>query len=237
MDQRIRIVIPTYNERENIRVLIPEIFEVSERNSLDIDILIVDDNSPDGTGEFAKELSNEYPVNVLERDEKSGLGSAYIRGFEESLNDGRDIIFEMDADMSHKPEYIPSFLEKIEDGFDVVMGERKDVVGWGLYRRTVSWGGNFIGKIIAGIDIDDLTTGYRAYKREVLEHIDLYSIDSDGYAFQLEILSKVLDENFNVGSVPIVFHDRKRGKTKLSNWDILEFFKVATKIRLSKLFI
>ncbi|MFB6088815.1 MAG: polyprenol monophosphomannose synthase [Candidatus Aenigmatarchaeota archaeon] len=235
MSEEIRIVVPTYNEKDNIEILIPRLFEVSERNDLDVDVLIVDDNSPDNTARFAEKMGEKYSIKVIKRSKKSGLGTAYIRGFKESLKDGKDIIFEMDADLSHNPEYIPDFVEKIKSGFDVVIGERKEVEGWGLYRKTISWGGNFIGKIIAGVSFNDLTTGYRAYRDEVLKGIDLDEIESNGYAFQLEMLAKSMNKNLSIGSVPIVFYDRKMGNSKLSKWDIVEFFKVAFKIRFSSL--
>jgi dolichol-phosphate mannosyltransferase len=160
------------------------------------------------------------------------LGSAYIRGFKESLYDDKDIIFEMDADLSHNPEYIMQFIKKIEEGFDLVIGEREKIVGWRFYRKMISMGGNFIGRNLAGIKIKDLTTGYRAYRRDVLSSMNLDKIESDGYAFQLETLFRSLSNGFKVGSVPIVFYDRESGKSKLSKWDIVKFFVLALKIRL-----
>ena len=184
---------------------------------------------------YKRQLCKKYSIKVLERERKLGLGSAYVLGFEESLKDGKDIIFEMDSDLSHDPKYIPEFIKKINDGFDVVIGVREKVIGWSVYRKLVSWGGNFIGRKIAGIKIKDLTTGYRAYRKEVLKSINLDKIKSSGYAFQLEMLSRALSKNFEVGSVPIVFYDRKMGMSKLSKWDIIEFFILAIKIRLGLL--
>ena len=235
MTQKVRIVLPTYNERENLGILIPRVFEVFDENNIHGDILVVDDNSPDGTADLVESISNYYPIRLLKRDKKMGLGSAYIDGFEKSIEDGVDIIFEMDSDLSHDPKYIPEFVKKINDGFDVVIGVREKVVGWSLYRKLISWGGNFIGRNLAGIKIDDLTTGYRAYRKKVLESIDLKKIKSRGYAFQLEMLARAYSEGFNIGYVPIIFYDRKKGKSKLSRWSMLEFFTVAFKIRMGLL--
>ena len=176
MKQKVRIILPTYNERNNINILIPKIFKIFKENKINGDILIVDDNSPDGTANLAKKLSKKYPIKILEREKKLGIGSAYVLGFKKSLEDKKDIIFEMDSDLSHDPKYIPEFIEKINSGFDVVIGERKKVVGWNWYRKLISWGGNFIGRNIAGVKIKDLTTGYRAYKRHVLDSINLDKI-------------------------------------------------------------
>ena len=162
----------------NINILIPKIFKIFKENKINGDILIVDDNSPDGTANLAKKLSKKYPIKILEREKKLGIGSAYVLGFKKSLEDKKDIIFEMDSDLSHDPKYIPEFIEKINSGFDVVIGERKKVVGWNWYRKLISWGGNFIGRNIAGVKIKDLTTGYRAYKRHVLDSINLDKINS-----------------------------------------------------------
>lgn len=229
---KIRVILPTYNEKENLKILLPRLFEVFESNGLNGDVLVVDDNSPDGTADFAEETGKKYKVKVIRRKEKMGLGSAYVRGFKESLKDGKDIVFEMDADLSHDPKYIPKFVKKINETFDVVIGERKEVKGWNFYRKAVSWGGNFIGRNLAGIKVKDLTTGYRAYRKGVLESIDLSEINSSGYAFQLEMLARSLSKEFKIGSVPIVFNDRKGGKSKLSKSDIMEFFILALKIRL-----
>lgn len=228
---KIRIILPTYNEKENLKILLPKIFEVYKKNELNGDILVIDDNSPDGTADFVEKMGGKYPVKIIKRSGKMGLGSAYIRGFKESLKDRKDIIFEMDADLSHDPKYIPQFVKKI-DNFDVVIGERKEITGWNWYRKLVSWGGNLVGRKLAGIKIKDLTTGYRAYKSDVLSSLNLDKIESNGYAFQLETLARSLSNGFKIGSVPIIFHDRRKGKSKLSKKDVIEFFTLALKIRL-----
>lgn len=230
--EKIRIILPTYNEKENLKVLLPELFRVFSKHKLNADVLVIDDNSQDGTVDFIEKMEQKHPVKLIKRDGKIGIGSAYIRGFKESLNDGKEIIFEMDADLSHSPEYIVQFIKKIDEGFDLVIGERKKIVGWNFYRKMISFGGNFIGRNLAGIKIKDLTTGYRAYRSNLLDSISLDKIESNGYAFQLETLFRSLSNGFKVGSVPIVFYDRQKGKSKLSKRDMIEFFVLALKIRL-----
>jgi len=229
---KIRVILPTYNEKENLKLLIPELFNIFRENNLDADVLIVDDNSPDGTADFVETISKTYPIKLIKRECKMGLGSAYILGFKESIKDGVNIVFEMDADLSHKPEYVIHFIEKINQGFDMVIGEREKIVGWSIYRKMISRTGNLIGRYLAGIKISDLTTGYRAYRKDVLKNIDLDKIESNGYAFQLETLYRGIAGGFKVGSIPIIFYDRQNGKSKLSKWDMLEFLILAIKIRL-----
>ncbi len=234
--RKIRLILPTYNERENIKKLIPRIFKIAKKSKLDIDILVIDDNSPDKTSEAVEELGKKYPVKIIKRDFKGGLGSAYIEGFNNSINEDKEVIFEMDSDLSHDPEYIPKFIKEIDKGFDLVIGERKKTIGWGLYRKAISFGGNFIGRNIAGIKIKDLTTGYRAYKINVLKSLDLENIKSNGYAFQLEIIIKTLSRGFKIGSIPIIFYDRKNGKSKLSKKDMIEFMILSLRFRIKRLF-
>jgi len=232
---RITIVIPTYNERENIILLLVEIFKILKQNKLNGHVIIVDDNSPDGTAEQVKRLSKKYETTLIERGKRLGLGSAYKIGFKKALELNSDLIFEMDADLSHDPEYIPKFLKKINEGYDVVIGSRLikggGIVGWNLVRRLISWSGNIIGRYVVAIDVSDLTSGYRVYRREVLQSIDLDEIKSRSYDFQLEILSKVLENDFKVGTIPIIFYDRKFGKSKLTKLDQLRFLITALKIR------
>jgi len=231
------IVIPTYNERENIKKLIPRIFGAFERHNIRGSVIVVDDNSPDGTAQEIKKLQKIYSITLLERSKKTSLGSAYIEGFRKALTYDTDLIFEMDADLSHDPNDIPKFIEKIKEGYDVVVGSRLidggRIVGWSSWRRLISFGGNFIGKHIAGVDISDLTSGYRVYKSDVLKGINLEEIKSRGYDFQLEMLWRSIKGNFRVGVVPIIFSERKRGRSKLSRADIINFFLTSIKIRLN----
>ncbi len=234
---RISIVIPTYNEKENVGILIPKIFKIFEKNHMDADVIIVDDNSPDNTAEEVKKLQKSYELDLIERPKKMGIGSAYIEGFKHAMKKRSEIIFEMDADLSHDPEDIPKFLEKMEDGYDVVVGSRLvedgGVTGWGIGRKAISFGGNLVGRKIAGIDVSDLTSGYRAYRTEVLEKIKLDELKSKSYDFQLDMLHKTGKNGSNIGVVPITFRDRTTGKSKLSKMDILRFLLTAIKIRIN----
>lgn len=233
---RISIVVPTYNERENIIKLVPKIFDVFKKSNIDGNVIIVDDKSPDGTALEVKKMQELYPIKLIERDQKMGLGSAYIAGFKEALKNGADLIFEMDADLSHDPDGIPQFINTIKDGHDVVIGSRLvdggAVVGWNWHRKMISFGGNFIGRTIAGVDISDLTSGYRVYKSDVLKSIDLDKVKSRSYDFQLEMLARTLNGGFKIGIVPIIFRERTKGKSKLSKRDTLSFLLTAIRIRL-----
>lgn len=233
---KVSIIIPTYNERENVKELIPNIFDVFKKSSIDGSVIVVDDNSPDGTAEEIRELQREYPIKLIQREKKMGLGSAYIAGFKEALKQRADLIFEMDADLSHSPDDIPKFISKIGNGFDVVIGSRLmdggGVTGWNWWRKTISFGGNTIGKHIAGIDVSDLTSGYRAYKSRVLDSIELSKVDSKSYDFQLEMLARAKRKGFKTDTVPIMFRDRTKGKSKLSKFDMAKFLLTAIKIRL-----
>jgi dolichol-phosphate mannosyltransferase len=236
---KIGIVIPTYNERENIKKLIPKIFEIARKNKLNIEVLVVDDNSPDGTAEVVKKFQERFPITLIKRSTKLGLGSAYIAGFKKFLQNDVDVIFEMDADLSHDPKYIPNFLQKIHQNYDMVIGSRYikngAIQGWSIYRKILSRGGNFIGHFLAGFKINDVTSGFRAYKKGILEKVNLDLIKSSGYAFQLETLYRVLKYRGKVIEIPFVFTDRTRGKSKISKKDIVEFLNIALKIRLGLL--
>jgi len=235
---KVSIVVPTYNEKKNIKRLIPQIFEVFEENKINGNVIVVDDNSPDATADAVKELQKSYPIILIERSKKMGLGSAYITGFKKALKNGSDIIFEMDSDLSHDPKNIPVFLKKINDGFDVVIGSRRieggKSIGRNWCRNLVSRGGSFVGKYIAGInDVNDIPSGYRVYKKDVLKRIDLEGIKSSGFAFQLETLGKCIKTGSKVSVIPIIFRERYSGKSKFSMREILSFFLTAIKLRLS----
>lgn len=232
---KLTIVIPTYNEKSNIVLLIPKIFRVFQQNKLKGNVIVVDDNSPDGTAEEVKKLSKRYKIFLIKRERKLGLGSAYIEGFKKALELNSDLIFEMDADISHDPLYIPQFVQKIKQGFDVVIGSRLEkggkVIGWSWTRKLISKTGNVIGKYIANVNVKDLTSGYRVYRKEVLEEIDLSEVKSQSYDFQLEMLARASKKGFKIGSIPIVFRDRKFGKSKLNKIDMVNFLITAFKIR------
>jgi len=222
------IIIPTYNECENISTLIRSIFVVAENAHIDMNILVVDDNSPDGTGKTVKKLIHtDYSgtLHLLNRKMKSGLGSAYIRGFQWGLKRDYQIFIEMDADFSHNPHYLPQMIKKIEH-FDFVVGSRYipggGINGWGFFRRFISLAGSLYAKTILGLPIHDLTGGFNAWRRKPLENINLNNIKSEGYSFQIELKYKALIKGFRCLEFPIFFEDRFRGKSKISKKIIIE---------------
>lgn len=235
---KISIVVPTYNEKDNIKILIPKIFETFRKNKIDGSLIIVDDNSPDGTSKIVRKFQKRYPIILIVRKKKMGLGSAYITGFKRALKENASIIFEMDADLSHPPEFIPRFINKIEEGYDVVIGARTiaggKIIGWSIYRKIISKIGNLLGRFLASLAVDDLTSGYRAYRREVLKGINLDEIYSNGYAFQLEMLARCSRKGYKIATIPIKFFNRIYGKSKLSIRDIIEFLMISIKIRFYK---
>ena len=228
------IIIPTYNELENLRPLLQEIFSYAPET----DVLIVDDNSPDGTGKLADEIHNENPqVHVLHRAGKLGLGTAYIAGFKYAVAHDYDAAFEMDADFSHDPRYLPDFLKAIEHA-DLVIGSRYIPGGgtpnWSFLRRFISGGGNIFARFMLGIPVQDCTAGFRCYRRQVLESIDLDTIQSQGYAFQVEMAYRVMQQGFKIVETPIVFMDRRIGKSKMSRKIVIEAFIYVLRARFGK---
>lgn len=230
------IVIPTYNERENIKHLIPQVFQVFKKSKIKGSVIVVDDNSPDGTAREAKKLSKKFPLKVIERPSKQGLGTAYKAGFKEALNQKADIVFEMDADFSHNPEYIPLFLQKLAEGNDLVIGSRymqggKRESTW--FNTLVGNGANFLVKNIGGLPVFDVTSGFRAYNTRVFKKVDLENLTSKGYEFQLEMVVRTNKEGFKLSEIPIVFTKRKFGDSKMSFSDIRRFFIYAVKMKLA----
>lgn len=227
------VVIPTLNEKENILELIPEILKLKKR----FHILIVDDNSTDGTGKAADYLSKKYSkVFVLHRHSKPGLGRAYIDGFKWALKRDYDPIFEMDGDGSHSPQFLPKFLEKIKD-YDLVVGSRYykgriSVVNWDLRRVYLSILANIYARIITGVLVSDATTGFKCFRRGVLESIDLNKVISEGYSFQIEMNWRVRKAGFKIGEIPIIFYERRHGESKLSTNIIREALWILWKMRL-----
>jgi len=226
LTMKILIVIPTYNESQNIEKLIGSIFSIS-KNGLDIHILVVDDNSPDGTAEIVTKIKEAYPyrLNLLLRDRKLGLGTAYISGFIWGLERGYQLFVEMDADFSHNPHYLPQMINKI-NSHDFIIASRYikggGVKGWGILRKTISRFGSIYAKTILGIPINDLTGGYNIWKREVLNGIDLGNVKSEGYSFQIELKYRAHMRGFRFVEFPIIFEDRFQGKSKMSKRIILE---------------
>ena len=221
--QRVWLVLPTYNEADNLERLVTA---VRERLPESGRILIVDDNSPDGTGRIADRLAGEHAdVGVLHRARKEGLGPAYIAGFREALAQGAELVIEMDADFSHDPAYLPQLLRAAEKA-DLVIGSRYvpggGVTEWGAVRRWISRGGSSYARRTLGVGVRDLTGGFKCIRREVLEAIDLDTIDSKGYAFQVEVTYRALMAGFRVVEVPIVFRDRREGNSKMSRAIVAE---------------
>jgi len=217
MSPRLLVLTPTYEERDNLPRFVEALFRVLP----EADLLVIDDASPDGTGELADELAaQDGRIAVLHRHAKLGLGSAYVAGFRHALGRGYDVVFEMDTDLSHDARHLPSFLEALEHGADVVVGSRNmaggGVVGWGLGRHLLSKGGSLYARIILGVGVRDLTTGYKAYTRQALEAIDIETLTSTGYAFQIETTYRAICRGLRVAEVPIVFVDRRVGQSKLS---------------------
>ena len=230
------IVIPTYNEKENIREIVGAILNLD----LNLDILIVDDNSPDGTGEIADRIAGERKeVHVLHREKKSGLGAAYMAGFKYALAHQYDLIFEMDADFSHDPKYIPQFLDKIESS-DLVIGSRYtdgvNVVNWPIKRLLLSYYANTYSRIVTGMPIRDATGGYKCFRRAVLEAMDLDGVSSTGYAFQIEMNFKAWKKGFRICELPIVFWDRRKGVSKMSFNIAKEAIWMVWKLRVESFF-
>ena len=233
------IVLPTYNERENLRHALARIREVAEGGDIQLHTLIVDDSSPDGTGELADQLATEVSdVSVLHRGDKEGLGKAYVAGFRQALEMGAEHIFEMDADLSHDASYLPHFLRLIDHGADLVLGSRYvkggGVENWGLGRKIISRGGCLYAQTILGLPYHDLTGGFKCFRRRVLETIDLDDIDTAGYGFQIEMTYRAHKLGFKIAELPIIFVDRKVGESKMSNDIVLEAMKNVWKLRLSK---
>jgi len=230
------IIIPTYNESENVSRLIEEIFSFQK----EVHILFVDDNSPDGTASIIKKIQKENnQVHLLERPGKLGLGTAYLTGFKYALGKGYDYIFEMDADFSHDPKEIPNFLKAIAE-YDLVLGSRYkrgvNVVNWSMRRLMLSFFANMYTRIVTGLPIRDATGGFKCFRREVLEAIDFNKIKSSGYSFQIEVSFKAWRKGFLIQEIPIIFIDRQAGVSKISKNIMWEALFLVWKLRLLRIF-
>ncbi len=227
------ICLPTYDERDNLAPIVAAI----HASVPDVDVLVVDDNSPDGTGAIADGLAAKDPrVKVLHRAAKEGLGKAYLAGFAWALERGYDLVLEMDADFSHHPRHLPALLDRSRDA-DLVLGSRYvpggGTVNWGLGRRILSRGGSLYARTILGVDVRDLTGGFKCFRREVLEAIELPTVECTGYAFQIELTYRTVLRGFRVAEVPIVFEDRRVGQSKMSRRIVLEALRKVWAIRFS----
>lgn len=230
------IIVPTYNELENISRLIPVLLDLSVKP----DILVVDDNSPDGTGDAVLEFKSTGRVHLLSRPGKAGLGQAYIAGFKWTMErDEFDPIIQMDADFSHKPEKVVEMVNALEE-YDFVIGSRYcsgvNVVNWPLSRLLLSWFANKYSKLITGLPIEDATGGFKAFRREALEKLDLNNIKSDGYSFQIEVTYKLFNSGCSIKEVPIIFVDRHAGTSKMTKSIVWEAVWMVWHLRFPWLF-
>jgi len=228
------VIVPTYNEKENILLIISAILEQNEC----LEVLVVDDGSPDGTGDMVDELTKTNSrVHLIRRKGKMGLGSAYVTGFKWALERDFQRVFEMDADFSHSPADLNRFLEAAENGADLVLGSRYldnkiSVVNWDLKRLILSYGANVYTRLATGLPISDATGGFKCYCRSALEALNLDKMKSDGYCFQIETTFKIWKKGLTVKEIPIVFTDRTRGTSKMSGGIISEAFFLVLKLRL-----
>jgi len=232
---RATVCLPTYNERENLEPMLRAL------GDKDVRVLVIDDNSPDGTGELADRLAAELDyVDVLHRERKDGLGPAYLAGFRRALADGAELVLELDCDFSHDPNDVPRLIAAAEDGADVVLGSRYveggAVRNWGFVRRLVSSGGSLYARVLLGVHVKDLTGGFKCFRRQVLETIDLDAIHSKGYAFQIETTYRALRAGFRVVEIPITFADREVGGSKMSRAIVAEAIWKVPALRVAALF-
>ena len=230
------VIIPTYNELENLPRLLPEVLSKEEG----IHILIVDDNSPDGTAAFVEsEMKNNNRIHLIKRPSKQGLGTAYIAGFKFAIQSGYDFVFEMDADFSHDPKEIPRFLDEIKNS-DVILGSRYingvNVINWPMRRLLLSSFANLYTRFITGMPVHDATGGFKCFRRKVLEAINLEKVTSNGYAFQIEMSFKAWKKGFKLKEIPIIFVDRVKGKSKMSRKIVREAVTMVWKLRIKSIF-
>jgi dolichol-phosphate mannosyltransferase len=236
-DDRALVIIPTYNEAKNLPVIVPQVLAKDER----IEVLVIDDNSPDGTGELADELAGANSrVHVVHRSGKQGLGTAYRHGFRWALEREYEYIFEMDADFSHDPTHLPEFLAAVADA-DLVLGSRYldgrvTVVNWPMPRLVLSYCANIYARLITGLKVWDATGGFKCFRRRVLEAINLDAVHSNGYSFQIEMSLRAARRGFRIKEIPIVFVDRTEGQSKMSGAIIREAIWMVWRLRLKALF-
>jgi dolichol-phosphate mannosyltransferase len=228
------VIIPTYNELDNLGPITTAVLKADPR----VDILVVDDNSPDGTGKLADELASKEPrIKVLHREKKQGLGRAYLHAFRWALEHAYSYIIEMDADFSHDPRFLTPLIDLAVNGADVALGSRYveggGTVNWGVSRQLISQGGSLYARSILGVKVRDLTGGFKCFNRRVLEGIDLDSVQSSGYGFQIELTYRALKKGFTVKEMPIVFEDRRVGQSKMSRKIFLEAALMVWKLRFT----
>jgi len=232
LSDRAVVIVPTYNERKNIERLIGEVLE----QDYSLDVLVVDDGSPDGTGEVVRNIALRNPrVNLLERPGKMGLGTAYVAGFQWAIARDYAYVFEMDADFSHDPKHLPQFLDAIKTA-DLVLGSRYNkgrvtVVNWPMSRLFLSYCANLYARFATGLQVDDATGGFKCFRRSALEVIDLTSVKSNGYAFQIEMTFRIWKRGLRIAEIPIVFNDRTEGESKMSKKIVREAIWMVWRLR------
>jgi dolichol-phosphate mannosyltransferase len=235
IEERISVVVPTYNECENIQTLVPQLLALNSW----LNVIVVDDNSPDGTGAVAESLSREHVgrVSVIHRDRKRGIGPAYLAGFAQALKGTAALIAQMDADLSHDPADLPQMIARAGEA-DLVLGSRYvpggRTTGWPLHRRAISRCGGLYARLVLGVPVTDLTSGFRVFRRSTLEAIGLERIRSDGYVFQIETTYRAIAAGFHVVETPITFTDRVAGKSKLSRTIVLEAILLVWRLRFDR---
>ncbi len=229
------LIIPTYNESGNITELLKRLRCVSQ----DMNILVVDDNSPDQTADVVRQLQiKDRFLHLIVRPNKQGLGSAYRMGFDYALNKEAQVVGQMDADLSHRPEDVPKLLNKLDSGYEVVIGSRRclegRIVGWGWYRKLASWLANFLARLVLGLKTKDVTAGFRLYTRSALQKINWRSVKSNGYAWQEEMIFLAEQAGLKIVEAPVVFVDRQKGKSKLGWGEVYLFFQIIVHLRINK---
>lgn len=237
---RLAVCLPTYNERETLPAMAAALVSVIEQHGLDARVLVIDDRSPDGTGELADRLTGRYrQLSTLHRERKEGLGPAYLAGFRWALDQGAELVAQIDCDLSHDPADLPRLLRAVEDGAELAIGSRYTAGGsirnWGRLRRAISRAGCLYAQTLLGVPVRDLTGGFKCYRREVLERIGLETVTSKGYAFQIEMTYRAARAGFSVVEVPIAFSERESGQSKMSGSIVAEAALRVPRLRIGAL--
>lgn len=236
--KRTLVIIPTYNEADNIVKIIPEVLKNTTPEN-EFNVLVVDDNSPDGTAALVEGMNNSN-VHLLKREKKNGLGTAYVAGFHYAIKNEYDYVFEMDADFSHDPAKLKTFIEKINEGYDLVIGSRYvngiSVLNWPLSRLILSYLASVYTRMVTGLKVMDTTAGFMCYRVSALKQIDLDKVRSNGYSFQIEMKFKFYKKGFKIFEVPILFIDRREGESKMSRKVVYEAYFMVWKLKLKSIF-
>lgn len=236
--RKILVIIPTYNESENITKIIPEVL-INSNDQFQFNVLVIDDNSPDGTSELVIGMKNPF-VDLIKREKKMGLGTAYVTGFKYAIERNYDCVCEMDADFSHDPKYLKEFVTKIEEGFDLVVGSRYirgiSVLNWPIRRLILSYSANIYTRLITGLKVKDTTAGFTCYRVPALAQLNLDKIKSNGYSFQIEMKFKFYKKGFKIVEIPILFIDRREGESKMSRKVVIEAYLMVWKLKFQSIF-